>query len=504
MKRFKGRLRQRRGDEKGVTLLIVAVSMTLILAACALSVDIGLQVVLNRSLQTVADSGALDAVGYINGSDACVAPPSSPASTQAQTEAQNAAKDNTSDSTISLYEGNWNSTTNQFAACTAPFNAVSVTAAQTLSHQFQPGTATLSRSAVAVQTPVAGFSIGTYLANFSSQQSQALNGLLSALTPGTNLGITAVGYDGLASANVTLQQLIDASGGLLTTNNVLTAQINPGRNLVSWVSKALTNQGNNAAVTDLSSILSNAGAPTTVQLCKVISVEGSSCTSSALGTSALTSSLNVLQLLQTDAEFANGGNAVTLGTNLSLGSIASVSLSANLIQPPQVAYGPAGTVATTSQVNVTLNVCVVSVIVCTASVSIPVTGAEGTATLGSISCPGNVATSTPITVATNALTTSLVVSVLGLGLINVPLSISAVSGTTLTFTPPPAYGPSDIQSVGSSSPTATVGSGPNVVSALLNTLTTSLGPILQALGVTVGGAQVAALSATCGAAALAQ
>ena len=57
----------------------------------------------------------------------------------------------------------------------------------------------------------------------STQQSAVLNALLSPL--GTSASLTAVGYQGLATADVTLAQLITASGGLLSATNVMTAQL---------------------------------------------------------------------------------------------------------------------------------------------------------------------------------------------------------------------------------------------------------------------------------------
>ena len=86
----------------------------------------------------------------------------------------------------------------------------------------------MSRTAIAAVTPEDGFSIGTYLASASTnqqpslQQTGVLNDILSVLGP--NASVTAVGYQGLANTYVSVSQLIAASGGVLTTSNVLTAQ----------------------------------------------------------------------------------------------------------------------------------------------------------------------------------------------------------------------------------------------------------------------------------------
>jgi Flp pilus assembly protein TadG len=57
--------RNRGHDERGATLILVALSMTLLLAAAGFSVDLGRAVVVNRSLQLVADNAALDAGRYL-------------------------------------------------------------------------------------------------------------------------------------------------------------------------------------------------------------------------------------------------------------------------------------------------------------------------------------------------------------------------------------------------------------------------------------------------------
>ncbi len=76
---------------------------------------------------------------------------------------------------------------------------------------FFGGSNAVSRSAIAAVTPEDGFSIGTYLASFDTQQTGVLNAILSTL--GTSANVTAAGYQGLANTYVTINQLITASAG---------------------------------------------------------------------------------------------------------------------------------------------------------------------------------------------------------------------------------------------------------------------------------------------------
>ena len=58
----------------------------------------------------------------------------------------------------------------------------------------------------------------------NAQQTAVLNDILGS-TIGTSASVTAVGYEGLADTFVTVNQLVAASGGLLTTSNVLTTSL---------------------------------------------------------------------------------------------------------------------------------------------------------------------------------------------------------------------------------------------------------------------------------------
>ena len=154
-------------------------------------------------------------------------------------EAQHAVTNNGSGANLSVTEGLWTSQTftpESGAHCKGttpptgnlPCNAVEVTATSNLARLFSHGTSTLSRTAVAADTPEAAFSIGSYLASMGSpsQQTSVLGVLLGKL--GASANLTAVGYAGLANTFVSVQQLINASGGILTPTNVMSATLERG------------------------------------------------------------------------------------------------------------------------------------------------------------------------------------------------------------------------------------------------------------------------------------
>ncbi len=282
-----------------------------------------------------------------------------------------------------------------------------MTASQAVPQIFWGGFNTLTghsgASTIAAWTPESGFSIGSYLATVNTQQTAVLNVLLSTL--GTSASVTALGYQGLANTYVSVNQLITASGGLLTTSNVMTTPL-PANDWQTIWSDAVANQLAQTnctsspllcnASTALSSGLSFSGGVTTeVQLCQLVSVNGSSCSNGNLSTYALNANLNALQTLTTEAEVTNGSNALNVTSALSITGVTAATLSLSLVQPPQVAYGPVGsstsaspcpvtapatsTCATTAQVSSDLQLTVAGQVL-----DIPLSAAVGYATLSQV------------------------------------------------------------------------------------------------------------------------
>ena len=380
----------------------------------------------------------------------------------------------------------------------------------------------------AAWTPESGFSIGSYLLSINTQQSAVLNVLLSKL--GTSANVTILGYQGLANTYVSIGQLITASGGLLTTSNVMTTSLTGAQWLAIW-QNAVANQvaASNCtnlplacnAQTALSGLSFSASNSTT--LGQMVSIGGSNCSNNGtLTTSALTANLNVLQELTTEAELANGSSALNVTSALSLTvaglTISSSNLYLTLIQPPQIACpGPVGsyvlsgqcpapsgqtsTCATTAQLSSDLKLSILGLGV----LDIPLSAATGIATLNQINCTNNVMTSVKLNVGTNLVTGAVTLAGVGVATLN----IAAVVGRIGTYTTvPPTYAtefpssgpPTNPQNFGSTTPTFSyVGLSPlSPVKTLLNsTLPPVLGPVLQAAGVQVGGAQVADTSARC-------
>ncbi len=533
------RLSRHRDDhERGATLILVAISMTALIAASGMAVDLGRTFVTNRSLQLVADAAALDSARYIAAQETLTLPSST---SNLVVEADHAATNNRSGANISVIEGLWASQTftpESGAHCKGttppsgnlPCNAVKVTATSNLARLFSHGTSTLNRTAVAADTPEASFSIGSYLASETSPspQTSVLGVLLGKL--GASANLTAVGYTGLANTFVSVQQLINASGGILTPTNVMSATLSAAQ-WDSFLNGAVSSQaalltcGNTptpypcAATSVLRPFVLSPGplSSTSLQLCQIVSIDGSSC-GSQLSQVALSTNLNVLQTLTTEAELANGAGGLdvtaALGLKDTLGNPipAMLYLSASAIHPPVVAYGPVGTTASTGQVGATLALTVPVPLVGNQVLNIPIAAATGTATLSTVTCQSNALYKASISAGTTASGPNSVT------LNNSPiatLTLNGVSPASLLsygapFVPPsPTTAGFNPINVATTTPTISFGSQAGGLPVLVSTLLTTtvppiLGPVLQALGVEVAGAQVADLSTNCDAVSLVQ
>ena len=247
---------------------------------------------------------------------------------------------------------------------------------------------------------------------------------------------------------------------------------------------------------------------TSASLCQMVSINGSSCANGTLSTSALSTSLNVLQILTTEAEVANGTNAINVQSALGITGVTASQLYLTVKQLPQVAYGPVGTTASTAQVQADLQLTLPTV----GCDRHPVGGRQrhGDIEDGRLPVqlhglgedrrsprPRTRTRPSPWPVSTSALLT-----IGGYGP-NPQISFSPTNvpptASTASATPP-----SNPITVGSPVPSISGLSSSSPAYTVLTTLAGVLGPVLQAAGVAVGGAQVAYLSTNCDAVSLVQ
>ncbi len=256
----------------------------------------------------------------------------------------------------------------------------------------------LSAEAVARRTAMAGISAGTTLASLDDQQAGLLNNLLNALL-GSHLSLNAVGYRGLANANVSLLGLSDQMRALGvnvqagSVDSLLGAQASLAQLLGATVNAIDPTQVTDLNTALLGQQLLGAGVKTaTVTLGSVLSVVAPD----SVRDQALQGSVNALDLITALAFVANRQHAVTLNTGVNLGGLTSAQVQLWIVEPPQIAFGYPGkdsngqwrTQVRTAAIrtNVTGSVTLPGVLSIDLGLALDV--AQGTAALESIACGG--------------------------------------------------------------------------------------------------------------------
>jgi uncharacterized membrane protein len=203
-------------------------------------------------------------------------------------------------------------------------------------------------------------------------------------------------------------------------------------------------------------------------------------------------------VLTTEAELANGSSGVSVGTLGGITGVVSGNLTFSAIQPPQFAYGPVNTTATTEQVNADLQLQTL-----VGTLDIPVTAASATATLSKIRCQNNALKKVTIAVSGAAINNNVTLtppvgspSVIG------QVTEGQFSGTPSFTTVPPTT--STVQ--GGTNPVTTTASlnYTGTQSVLVGAVIAVLAPLLQTMGISIGGVQTADLSVNCGSVTLVQ
>jgi hypothetical protein len=180
-----------------------------------------------------------------------------------------------------------------------------------------------------------------------------------------------------------------------------------------------------------------------------------------------------------------------------------------------VAFGPVGsftsaspcpatsgtsTCAETQQVTADLQLTVLGVV---GTLNIPLTAADGSATLLSMTCQNNAMTNTKINASTTTATAAVTLNGSGIATLTISGAAQTAESYGAAVVPPTAStisGGTNPRQLGTTSPTLSY-SGLSALSPVYTLLTSTLpgvlGPTLQAAGVNVGGAEVADLGSDC-------
>lgn len=325
-----------RRDDHGAISIIAAVGILAVLAAGALSVDVGRITLASRDLQAATDLAALDAVRALGD----LRDPAQDPQTQAEALAAESLAANAGFSTRvgqrtatvevgDLVAGEFV----PWAGGPNPPTAVRVTTTTSVDQLFLPGSRTLVRTAIAQVDAVAGLSLASRLGSLSSRDSAVLDAVVGALLGG-EVDVGLVGWQGLLTADVRLGDLAAALGSG-TVSELAHATVDVA-DLFAAAATVLSGQdvaAAQAALGELSREAQIAG-PYQVAVGDVLSVGVAS-------GSAADVRVGVFDLVQAVVQAANQGHAVEADLPVQIPGVAGARLTLTVIEPPQIAVGPA-------------------------------------------------------------------------------------------------------------------------------------------------------------------
>lgn len=354
------------GRDRGATLPIVALLLPVLILMTSFAVDLGRQRSSRRTMQARADIVSLDMIrladgrteDQITGVDPSAG--SSPAIYAAYVQ-QSVDRNNVALAQLVIEWGTWNGTAFIQTLGTAVPNAVEVTARETTKYFFQPGSGSVVRTAVATRDDLTHLSLGSTLLQADLGNSALLNPILTGLLCGATpvpppvntcpqqATIGAVGYDGLATHDVTLEDL-RAAGGFGSVDELMQEDFTAAqfaslaaqafRNTGDPSTAALYDSGGNSLV-GLSSAMSG-----TFKIDDVMDVQ------SPADGAAAAADVNPYNIFMSGLQVANGSNFIDLSNaipalSLPVG-ISNLALTSRyqIIETPVEGIGRVGSAAT--------------------------------------------------------------------------------------------------------------------------------------------------------------
>ena len=439
---------RRRGKdlEDGVVAVVVALVVCLLLVPlAALTVDIGVQRVARSDMQSVADVVALDTARLIDGRTAAQLLPS------VQAAALSSAARNKPGATISVQLGTVATADYQPTAPLSAFkpvtgtqvpNAVMVTARTTVQFAMHPGSGAAVRSSVAVSDATACFKIGSYALRLNSSSSALLN-----LLVGDALGVGVLTYTGLANASISLLGLATELGVATPAELAGLNNLSLGRLYLAMAHVLTQEHGDTANIALLNKLAQlNLGSLPPINLGKLLALQDAPA-------AALSTSVNLLDLVAGSALLANGTNALAV-PNLTVGipGLAGVTAALKIVQAPVMTCGPVGTSQHTAQVTLHVEIGVpgldlIGLLGLGAKITLNVELAEGTVTLDQVSCGGAVAEGIGVSVASSLAQLDVglfaQLKALGLSLVDIAGNVGTTAAPTRTHlqinVPPGSY-----------------------------------------------------------------
>jgi uncharacterized membrane protein len=379
---------RRRRREHGGILPLAALSITVCILFASFAIDVGSVLATRREMQAHADVVALDLIRLADGDteDAIVL-----SSEYTDTLNRSAANNGFDLSDITVAWGEWTPGGGFVdTASTDVPTAVQVTSTTYIDYFFRASGQTTTRRAVATRNPIAVLGLGSRLLALQSSNSARLDWLLCTLlqgdpdqdgdgqansvdtdddgdgTPDTtdltphSCGITfgAATYNGLATASVSLQDLVDAQATFTSVDELLAADLTVAE-YSALMATALTNNGNPTAASFFNTISASASGFGTISIGDL--VQASIPTSAAAGAADINAFdllIGGLQLANSQSGIAscvsNPGTLATQSTDICSTVVNAEKIGIGNVGDTQVSYVSNGGTFETAQVTVSI------------------------------------------------------------------------------------------------------------------------------------------------------
>jgi uncharacterized membrane protein len=340
-------------DERGAIIPMMAMLLAVLIPSTAMAVDLGMQRVVRRDMQALADVVALDLVRLVDGRTAAQIRSgynSIPTLDAALARSVARNDDVLGDApTVTVKLAFLNSTTHQLdkvvgtggklftkeALGSEVPTAIEVSAIGGVDFAFAPGRGGAIRKAVAVPAPSTCFRLGSFAAGVDTAESNLLNPVMQRLLNNSTFSTTLVGYQGLASSNVSLLDLVGVSGLNVASPDALLALsgLTLGQFYAAVATALQANGGSTASVTLLQTLSSKANLTSHIAIRDILDIESGD-------TAALAASFNVLDLVVGAAYAANGTNTLSIpGLSTQVPGLTSLTTSLQIGDKPKLACG---------------------------------------------------------------------------------------------------------------------------------------------------------------------
>lgn len=357
-----------RRDERGAIIPMVAMLLVVLIPSSAMAVDLGMQRVVRRDMQTLADVVALDVVRLVDGRTASqIQAGFNGLPTLADAVTRSVARNDDDvlgdaptvtamlihiDTATGVIDTVSGGAIREVTGTEVP-NAVEITAQGSVDFAFAGGRGPAIRTAVAVPSPSSCFRLGSFAAGVDTAQANLLNPLLAKLLNISSVSGTLVGYQGLAAANITLLDLVGVSGlGVATPDELLKLNGLTVAQFYAAMATVLQNKGGPAAsVTLLQYLSTHVNLTGTIAITNLLDI-------STADSAALAASFSILDLVTGAAYLANGSNTLLVpGLSATVPLLnAGATFSLAVGEAPKLACGAVGKAkARTGQVDLNLN-----------------------------------------------------------------------------------------------------------------------------------------------------